>query len=251
MTEDTKPKSSTPSGTETALHKPVKLRCPYCAYIFEPHTGASCPQCKRVMTIPSTFRSEPRHHRKLSASERRKLGGGNKGPGWGSHVSDFLISRRRTRFLIWVLFALFILGFLLLRQLSRNPHPFAPNSGRQPPEERTMEDLQNLQVALELFKEHCGRYPTTEEGLKALERQPGYRQWQGPYIIRLLPDPWKTPYVYVYSNPVYSLLSAGPDALVGTPDDIAPLQFSATNPPPIPLPEAPDPNEPPNVKIGP
>jgi len=232
-------------------NKPVKLRCPYCAYIFEPNAGSSCPQCKRVMHIPSILRSETRPRRKQGPAEHRKLDTGIKGSGLGAQVNDFLISRRRSRFLVWVLFILFLLGFLLIRQLSRPSHRFGFHSSRPPPEERTMEDLQNLQVALELFKSHCGRYPTTEEGLKALERQPGIRQWQGPYIRRLLPDPWKSPYVYVYSNQIYSLLSAGPDRRVGTPDDLMPLYFSATNPPPIPSAETSGSTEPPTVRIGP
>lgn len=232
--------------------KAVKLRCPYCTHVFEPHKGASCPHCKRVMNIPSTYRSEPRHHRKLSLFERRKLSGGTKGSaGLGSKLNTLLMSRQRTRIMIWVVFAFFLLGYLLVRQASRQVPIFAAGPGRQTPEERTIEDLQNLQVALELFKEHCGRYPTTAEGLKALERQPGYRQWKGPYIIRLLPDGWKNPYHYVYSNASYTLFSAGPDGLAGTPDDIAPLNFSSTNPPPMPIAEPTEPDEPPTVTIKP
>ncbi len=251
MTDDKPFEPSAESNPAEGSHKPIKLRCPYCAHIFEPHTGASCPHCKRVMTIPSTFRSEPRHHKKLSLSERRKLSGNFSGSGMGSKVSHFLVSRQRTRIMIWVIFAFLLLGYLLIRQATRTTLHFAAGPGRQPPEERTIEDLQNLQVALELFKEHCGRYPTTEEGLLALERQPGYRQWRGPYIIRLLPDPWKTPYRYVYSNRSYTLFSAGPDGLAGTPDDLAPLLFSPTNPPPNPPPETPAPGAPTSVNIGP
>jgi type II secretion system protein G len=248
MTEDLKPEPSAVSNTNSIPNKPIKLRCPYCAYIFEPHAGTSCPQCKRVMHIPAIFRSETRPRRKQGFAEHRKLDTGIKGSGLGAQVNDFLISRRRSRFLIWVLFLLFMLGFLLIRQLYLPSHPFGFHSTRPPPEERTMDDLQNLQGALELFKAHCGRYPTTEEGLKALECQPGNLQWRGPYIRRLLPDPWKSPYVYVTSNQIYSLLSAGPDRRVKTPDDLMPLYFSATNPPPIPSAGG---SDLPTVKIGP
>ena len=251
MTDDKPPEPSETPGVTPPRNKTVKLRCPYCGYTFEPHTGSACPQCKHVMTIPSTFRSGPRQHKKLSASERRRLSGGASGPGLGTRVNDLLRTRQKSRIVIWLIFAFLLLGYFLIRQASRFTPATFSSPGRQSPGDRTVEDLQNLQVALELFKEHCGRYPTTEEGLKALERQPGYRQWRGPYIIRLVPDAWKTPYFYMYSNQTYTLFSAGPDALAGTPDDLSPVPYDVTNMPPAQPTTAPDSNEPPIVTIGP
>lgn len=61
--------------------------------------------------------------------------------------------------------------------------------------------IKSLQQALELFKLDNGFYPTTEQGLDALVRQPeggrvpkNYRR--GGYIERVPKDPWNNPYVY-------------------------------------------------------
>ena len=48
-------------------------------------------------------------------------------------------------------------------------------------------------TALDAFRLDTGRYPTTEEGLKALREKPsGLDSWQGPYLPKEIPiDPWK------------------------------------------------------------
>ena len=83
-----------------------------------------------------------------------------------------------------------------------------------------------LSLALDLFEQDVGRYPTTEEGLSALITDPGEPGWKGPYLkTGLKPDPWDTPYVYASDTSgmgLYSLSSAGPDRQVGTEDDILP-----------------------------
>jgi len=53
-------------------------------------------------------------------------------------------------------------------------------------------------TALDTFRLDVGRYPTTEEGLKALREKPsGAELWQGPYLPKEIPvDPWNKPYIY-------------------------------------------------------
>jgi len=81
-----------------------------------------------------------------------------------------------------------------------------------------------LSLALDLFEQDIGRYPTTEEGLEALVVDPGLPGWKRPYLKGgLKPDPWKN--AYIYSNDPedpaqYTLLSLGPDGQMGTEDDI-------------------------------
>lgn len=59
-----------------------------------------------------------------------------------------------------------------------------------------------LESALDQYRLDMGRYPTTEEGLKALVEPPtdeeGQAKWQGPYLKkRKVPkDPWGRPYHY-------------------------------------------------------
>ncbi len=79
----------------------------------------------------------------------------------------------------------------------------------------------NLAMALDLFEMDVGRYPTTDEGLKALVVRPGTLaqevRWNGPYLRkRTIPqDPWGR--TYVYASPgqhipmSYDLASLGAD----------------------------------------
>jgi len=60
-------------------------------------------------------------------------------------------------------------------------------------------EINNLSVGLDLFLLDVGRYPTEQEGLRALvEQPPGLTTWRGPYVKRAgVPvDPWGQPYVY-------------------------------------------------------
>jgi hypothetical protein len=80
-----------------------------------------------------------------------------------------------------------------------------------------------LAEALGRYHFHVGRYPTAEQGLAALVRDPGERKWLGPYINHLRGDPWDTPFVYEpQAGTVPLVLSLGPDRLRGTGDDISP-----------------------------
>lgn len=81
----------------------------------------------------------------------------------------------------------------------------------------------SLSLALDLFEQDTGRYPTTDEGLTGLVSDPGLDGWRGPYLKSgVQPDPWGTPYNYTYdsSNRTYRLSSAGPDEQANTNDDV-------------------------------
>jgi general secretion pathway protein G len=90
-------------------------------------------------------------------------------------------------------------------------------------------EITSISGALSRFEIDIGRYPRTEEGLKALVELPAgvtEDKWTGPYIERGVPkDPWGNPYVYECPgrhNPKgFDLSSAGPDGQDGTADDIA------------------------------
>ena len=82
----------------------------------------------------------------------------------------------------------------------------------------------SLSLALDLFEQDVGKYPTDEEGLNALVINPGIPGWKRPYLKGgLKSDPWETPYDYSrdpdYPD-LYILRSAGPDRQLGTEDDI-------------------------------
>lgn len=59
--------------------------------------------------------------------------------------------------------------------------------------------IQNISAALELYRLDVGRYPTPDEGLKALVKPPSASvAWNGPYLQQesALSDPWGKPYFY-------------------------------------------------------
>lgn len=74
-------------------------------------------------------------------------------------------------------------------------------------------------TALDAFRLDTGRYPTSEEGLKALREKPSAAEnWQGPYLPKELPvDPWRTSYVYKSpgEHGDYDLISYGADKVEG------------------------------------
>jgi len=60
--------------------------------------------------------------------------------------------------------------------------------------------IKDLEQALEMYKLDVGRFPSTDQGLDALVRNPGGAAgWNGPYLKADVPqDPWKRDYVYKY-----------------------------------------------------
>lgn len=87
-------------------------------------------------------------------------------------------------------------------------------------------DVANIEVAMDAFEVDCGRYPTTDEGMRALvEQPPSLTDWMGPYVKRGMPkDPWGNIYIYQYpgrnNTDGYDLHSFGPDGQDGGGDDI-------------------------------
>ena len=80
-------------------------------------------------------------------------------------------------------------------------------------------DIASLENQLENFEMDNERYPSSEEGVRALVEQPaGLQNWKGPYIKRGVPnDPWGNPYVYRSpgQNGAYDILSYGSDGTEG------------------------------------
>jgi general secretion pathway protein G len=79
--------------------------------------------------------------------------------------------------------------------------------------------INSLEQALDQFRLDVGRYPSTEEGLEALNSAPAsVADWSGPYLKKGIPlDPWKHPYVYQQpgTNSEMDLSSLGKDGRPG------------------------------------
>ncbi len=87
----------------------------------------------------------------------------------------------------------------------------------------------NLSVVLDMYEIDNGRYPTSEQGLKALLIEPTSApvpsSWSGPYLKKktIPKDPWQNEYIYVSpganNKNEYDLSSYGSDGVESS-DDI-------------------------------
>lgn len=86
--------------------------------------------------------------------------------------------------------------------------------------------MQQFKAALDLYRLDIGRYPTTEEGLKALVEKPaGLERWAGPYLreTALPVDPWGQAYAYRAPGQTgaFQIVSLGADGKPGGEGDAA------------------------------
>jgi general secretion pathway protein G len=76
-----------------------------------------------------------------------------------------------------------------------------------------------LGKALDQYRLDTGRYPSTEQGLAALNAAPGNEsRWAGPYLQKAVPlDPWGKTYQYTSpgAHGEYDLVSLGKDGQPG------------------------------------
>ena len=130
----------------------------------------------------------------------------------------------RSSFLIPVLVVLIGVGALLA---TRSRQAEVRREKRNPPERVAAEEIDALSAAVGRFRVHIGRWPTSDEGLKALVVNPGHPDWNGAYINLLHSDPWGSGYIYRQESNRLTLASCGPDRRFGTTDDILaqPIDF--------------------------
>jgi len=87
---------------------------------------------------------------------------------------------------------------------------------------KARQDIQAIETALTMFRLDNARYPSTDQGLKALIQQPtdpSIRNWRpGGYVKKPSRDPWGNDYQYVYPGThgaEYDLYSTGADGQPG------------------------------------
>jgi general secretion pathway protein G len=86
---------------------------------------------------------------------------------------------------------------------------------------KVQSDIQAIESGLTLYKLDNFRYPTTEQGLRALVEKPAdpnVRNWKAPgYLKRLNKDPWGNDYQYASpgANGEFDVSSLGADGQVG------------------------------------
>jgi general secretion pathway protein G len=186
----------------------MKYRCRYCRGAFEPG-GSQCPHCGAIAlpppgTRPARPASAPATERRREASASDRL----------NRMASLLAARRPGGVLLIVGGLVFVCAIFSIR-VPPTPEPTDAERAQS-----ARHNLGVLRTALDSFRVDCGRYPTTAEGLPALTNAVGLPGWRGPYIIALLPDPWRRPYAYQWDGGRLVLLSPGPDAAAGTVDDV-------------------------------
>lgn len=188
----------------------MKYLCPHCRHLFETFTGSQCPACGKTLRHPDRWKkSKP-------DTARRTRGPGMTPASPNSRQPLLMLFVGRPRFMIWVLGGcILVVGFLMTLDINTGV-PYRPPSKPF----QTQRELVVIRTALEWFRAHCQRYPSSDEGLKALVRNPGVAGWKGFYLEELPPDLWGHPFQYSSSNDTVRLFSSGPDGLPGTPDDI-------------------------------
>jgi general secretion pathway protein G len=82
-----------------------------------------------------------------------------------------------------------------------------------------------LEKALDQYRLDTGHYPTSEQGLAALNARPSNEaRWDGPYLKKEVPpDPWGKPYMYRQpgEHGEFDLFSNGKDGQPGGSGDAA------------------------------
>lgn len=85
--------------------------------------------------------------------------------------------------------------------------------------------IRDFEQALEIYMLDTGSFPSSEQGLEALVKDPGVSGWNGPYLRRneLPADPWNNEYRYKYpgDNADFDIFSLGADGKQGGDDDNA------------------------------
>ena len=203
----------------------MQFRCPYCKADIGPVALAKCPKCGHVMAVKKGKPDAKDRKAKRRTIESIRLDAERKKLEIAGHAP---IVPHGPRFYLVILFLFSALLFVALKFSTH--HQFS--DGKMT---RTASTINTLAEALGRFHFHTGVYPTTEQGLTALTwietgKIPGYN---GPYLMeKVLPkDAWKTPYKYTGpgddpSDPLPTLVSAGPDGKFDTDDDIYPAPES-------------------------
>jgi general secretion pathway protein G len=172
-----------------------------------------CPHCGRTVVVPghvrkTTLKDRNKMRERIERDaerQRRALVNTDFRPGQSPIIIGLM------------LLVMVVLGGMVVGRVNLQSQISSRGSVREMKAER---NVHALRIAVERFKVDSGRYPTENEGLKALVLNPGITNWGGYYVNVVRPDPWNTPYIYSQVSNRVTVASAGPDRKAGTSDDI-------------------------------
>jgi len=127
------------------------------------------------------------------------------------------VNRQRSAFtLMELMIVIIILGLLAALVM-----PNLTGKGEEAKQKLVCIQMKNISQALKMFKVDNGRYPTTEEGLKALIKNPSPDDLpnysKSGYLEdgNMPKDPWGNAFVYVEEDGKPELISLGADGKEG------------------------------------
>ncbi len=92
--------------------------------------------------------------------------------------------------------------------------------------------MKNISETLKIFRLDNGVYPTTEEGLEALVKNPSESKYpayaRSAYFDegKMPKDSWQTNFIYLATDSGYDIISLGADRKEGGKDDTADIRYS-------------------------
>ena len=196
----------------------VKCVCPYCRKSFVwPPADMRCPGCAKTVRPPPGFALPGKEERRKKIAKIQK-DFNKKSEALGT-APNFKPSRNPT-VILGVLAAFVVIGGLFGALSMQKDEP--GTSVKKDPFARTVDEMKYYATALEHYRLDIGNYPLANRdgGMRALVEDPGEPAWSGPYAARIKKDWWGKEYFYDCTNGVPVLVSAGPDEMFNTDDDI-------------------------------
>jgi general secretion pathway protein G len=129
--------------------------------------------------------------------------------------------------LIEVMIVIVILGLIASLVV-----PNLIGQGEKAKEKLVCVQMKSLKDALDSFKVDEGRYPTTQEGLKALIQNPDPQKYknypQNGYLNskKLPKDPWGNDYIYINNDGTIDIISLGADGKEGGSGENKDIRYS-------------------------
>ncbi len=138
------------------------------------------------------------------------------------------VYKRRTAFtLMELMIVIIILGLLAALVM-----PNLTGKSEEAKQKLVCIQMKNISQALKMFKVDNGRYPTTEEGLKALIKNPSPDELpnyaKSGYLedSNIPKDPWGHTFVYIEDDGKPELISLGADGKEGGSDENKDIRLS-------------------------
>ena len=143
----------------------------------------------------------------------------------GRFFQTIVTAKKNRRHLHGFSFIEVMVVIIILGLLSSIVGVYLFDSAEKAKADATKTQIKGLETALDLYRLHNSRYPSTEQGLKALLTKPEVgvlpKNWNGPYLRgkNLPEDGWGSPYRYLSGNGNnYEIISLGADGIDGGTD---------------------------------